>query len=460
MIRMTVGSLRSASSTSRGLTADFRIISDERISRRWMSLPILASVLLLISLCYKLTALGLIAFAMMAVSGLKFRQFFSTPRFPLIFALLYIADATITAFMVSPADGIVKTSQFLVIGAGFLGMSAYSWAIDEKLLVRGLLWISAVVSAVYCHMIIYHVSIGKIVTWKDLADTKFVISLSVFLLFSLRDEVEKKGYNFLFIAFIILTLVGLSSERKALLTFILLLASSNYSLMKKLYVVGAVASIGITIAVTGIDGGYLAQRANSTATNYSQMTDRYFATVPSIAARSDVIRTFVNRKATELFETHPIAGLGATGYSAWSHRRFGAKNGLAMNVHGEIHRVPVEGGIIGILIALGFLATTGYRAIRFAMRGERASLHYAPLYLLLYTIAFASVEAVNTALLVLVGFNGVVASRLPGSGASRALRLTHRRMSEPPKGTLREKNLAPMPKPEQSGSLMRRTRSL
>ncbi|MCB1318068.1 MAG: O-antigen ligase family protein, partial [Leptospiraceae bacterium] len=240
-----------------------------------------------------------------------------------------------------------------------------------------------------------------------------------------KDYIEEKKFPFIIISLTLFFLIGASGERKALLLFIIVAAFSTLTLRRKVFAAAALVAIASSVYITGIDGGFIDKKMDAALAEHDQLPSRYFFTVENIGQQSDLIRTFVNDNAARIFAENPIFGIGATGYHDWSRRRFGAEAGLSMGVHGEIHRVPVEGGLVGIFIALGYLAFVSFRVIGFAFFNgtrPRTSLQSAPFYLLLYVISFTSFEATNTVMLVLIGLLGVVAARLPAPSMRDYLR--------------------------------------
>ena len=71
-----------------------------------------AMVLLVLSLCYKIAALGVVVMLALGLAVWSCRTTFR--RFDSVFllALAYIADATVTSFMVSYPAGVARTVQF------------------------------------------------------------------------------------------------------------------------------------------------------------------------------------------------------------------------------------------------------------------------------------------------------------------------------------------------------------
>lgn len=383
----------------------------------WDEIYLGTFILLLVALCYKLSVLWTLAFLVLAAGCWTGRRHLTKVNFALIIGLLYVADATTTAFLVSFQAGVYRTAQFLLIAASLVGIFAYSWKMQADDCLRALKIVAVVSCIIFSHLIIYHVMSGRYLTWKYLADTKIIISLTVFLCFALRDQLIKR-IPFVVILAALTLLIIMSAERKALLLLAVLLLFSNVPLSSRIAIFVTAPILLTLVAVLGIDGGYLYGKFQASSASYAELSDRYFLTVHNIGDLSNIIREFTNRQAWHLFEDNPWLGIGATGYWEWATTMYGRGSGLAMNVHGEVHRIPAEGGVVGIAIAATYIAVIGWRTSHFAfLRRERTgtSLERTPLYLLLYVMCYAYAEAIDSAMLVLIGLAGVVSARLPSA---------------------------------------------
>lgn len=371
--------------------------------------------LLIFALCYKFAIIWTIAFMVLAAGCWSGRQHLTKINFALVIALIYVGDATITAFLVSFQAGVYRSAQFILIAASLIGVFAQSFKMRSPDALRVLKVVGLASCIIFAHLIIYHIMAGRYITWKYLSDTKTIISLTVFLCFALRDQIARR-VPFLLVLTILAALIIMSAERKALLLMAVLLLSSNMSVSTKTVILVAAPITLVLVAVFGIDGGYLYNKFQASSASYAELSDRYFTTVHNIGDFSNVIREFTNRKAWQLFEQNPWFGIGATGYWEWATAAYGRGSGMAMNVHGEVNRVPAEGGIVGIIIAIMYISVIGWRTGHFAfLRSGRtaSSLERTPLYLLLYVMCYAYAEAIDSAMLVLIGLAGVVSARLP-----------------------------------------------
>jgi len=412
---------------------------------------LVAVALLVVSLCYKIFALGVVVMLALGAAIWACRERFRRIDIVFVLATAYVADATVTAFMVSRSAGIARTIQFCITAIALLGLYAYAQAAkrdDAAFLLKG---VGIVCSGIAVHLIVWHLLNNHYVTWKYLSDTKLILSLSLIPLFGLEDWIKGKA-RWLFPAALLLAFVVilLSGERKALMLFCILFALCRLPIALKLGLAGTIALLTVMILLD--DSGYIHRQLASASHDYSAASTRYFFTVQAIYDQSDLIREFVNRNTGRLFVQHPVMGLGATGYWSWAIKTYGP-TGFAMNVHGEYHRVPVEGGLVGIAIAIGFLGLATWRALRYvaAHGGLRASsLDRAPLYCVVLLLSYCYSEAVDTAMLLLIGGVGAIVGALPTkglslrSGRARFARIGGRTRFDPraplPAGALRRRN--------------------
>lgn len=375
-----------------------------------------AICLLIIALCYKFFAVGVVILLLLSANIWLFRKHLDKINPTILLAMLFIADATVSAFFVSRASGLARTVQFMVVAGAMTGMFLYSWELDKEKIWKILKAIFLVIVAILVHVIIYHIISGRLTTWKYLYDTKLVFCLLVFITFAMKDRLEQKPFMFPLLLILAAMVCVLSGERKSLLLFVILFAISNIGIGGKLLTVAAGVMGFAAMNLLQLGTPLVEQRVSISSSAHAELPDRYFYTVNSLGDQSDLVREFVNRNARRLFAQNPIFGIGATGYSQWAARQFPSDQGMTMNVHGEVNRIPAEGGLVGIVIALSFLAATGYRTVVHAfMSGgsRRTSLQSSPLYLFVYLICYCYSEVIGTHMLVLIGITGIVAARLP-----------------------------------------------
>jgi hypothetical protein len=280
------------------------------------------------------------------------------------------------------------------------------------------------------HVLIYHVTHGHIVTWKYLRDTKFVFAVIVVLLFFWEDKLKARSFVlWTSLLFSCVMIVLMSGERKAYIAFVAcyILSRTRWSTLIAIGAAGVFAAGAYTAAAPQ---SYVAHQLESvfSQSNSSEISNRYIFSVSALADQSDLVRTFVTRTADALFKQHPILGLGSTGYLAWAQKTYGPiyiSRGLSMNVHGERHRVPVEGGVVGIVIALTFLIVTAVHLTLYwrAKGGPQApSQVRGPAYLYALMFFYIYSEALDTTMLILIVTVGFTAGSLQFAVNRGALR--------------------------------------
>jgi hypothetical protein len=386
---------------------------------------------LLLALLYKLTAVVLILMVLISALGILTK---STGKYvfkPLsLFAILYVYLAMGTAFLTSWNDGFYRNVQFLLVLFAALGISKFLFWADEARLKRLIERFTICSVVVLIHMIIYHMYIGNFVTWKYLYDTKTIISICVVLLFLNEDVITRRlayaGWFWCLVTSAVLVLM--SGERKAYLLFVVLFAFSRTPAIFK-GILGVATGLALMIfAVSAGPGDYVVQQLNSAFESERQMHISEFYSIQDVADHSDLIREFVNRNARQLFLDNPVFGVGADGYKAWSRQMFGSldeSNGLSMGVHGEINRVPAEEGLVGIAVASIFVLLS-ISAIVLHLRtngGLRTpSAKRAPLYIFTFLLLYASFEASDTFMLIMILVFGIEMARLHDRNLLRAMR--------------------------------------
>ena len=374
----------------------------------------------LLCLVYKLDRLGVILLFSLSLTLIKLpfpkKQIFT----PLsLTAIAYVAIALITAIFVSLADGIYRTIQFCATVAASIAIYSYIKSLNASEVSTLVKKIMILNCAVLVHMVVYHIYHGHYVTWKYLYDTKLVLSSSVILLFYYEDEIKARwnttGWVISLGALSIAILC--SGERKAYVLLILVFLMSRARLMSKISVAMCVVGLAIAYITLAPANSYVARQLRSVSmgeTSHAETPSRYFLTRQGIGDQSDEIRTFVNRNARRLFMQNPVFGLGATGYSHWARKTYGY-TGLSMNVHGEINRVPVEGGMLGIVIGLLYFYFLLMKTIRYNFSGwsfRTTSRQRTTLYLATFMITYLYSEALDTTMLMLVLLVGFITAGL------------------------------------------------
>ena len=380
-----------------------------------------AALLYFISLMYKWQVLGLFCMAVMAVSGFLIRRPIRIlDNQVAVFTVLYIFMATVTAFLVDFKDGLYRTTQFTLLVFAMFGLIKFWYLSSLEVKERFIKRLVVVTVLIFVHMIIYHVLIGRLTTWKYLSDTKTTISILVVILFSYLTSLKMKIGTFgtLFLIGFVGILVLVSGERKAYLLMGILFLLSIIPLKLKL-AIGLTVGILISLfLISTPDGSYVNRQLSSAIGLSEQSADAYdnyrhrdLETIRDLGFRSDLIRKYVNANARSLFLDNPILGLGSGGYRSWAKARYGVEynqqiSGIRTNVHGEINRIPAESGLLGILIS-GYCFTLFFifavKLVFSKIRNDKVnSKVFFPLYYLIFITVYCMYEAMDTNMLTLV----------------------------------------------------------
>ncbi len=375
-------------------------------------------ILFLICLLYKLSLLGVGVLAVITMLGFSNKSVISFPFSSIsVWTALYVVMATTTAFLVDPYEGAYRTAQcLLILSSGIVVAKHFSDLPRENAdtFIRKLTFVGI---GIFISVVIYHLSIHRYAGWKLFYDTKFVFSLLPFLFFLQEDAIRKRfgAFGWWLLICALAAILVVTGERKAYLLWTCLFFLSNGSRLGKSVILVAIAA-ALMLFMGLSSGDYVEQRLTSLFKSHRQATMEEMILDKDIGYKSDLIRTFVNRNARELFLSNPLFGLGATGYQGWATENFYSINpGLATNVHGEINRVPVEGGLVGIGVALAYL----YCALRRVYAHIRAkgglsipSLDKLPLYLLMFVLMYTFTEALNTLMLEIILLYGFYLSSI------------------------------------------------
>lgn len=374
-----------------------------------------------VALFYKLNAIGILSLAGIAACGALFparTNHLTSPVALLTFGYVFLA--TVTAFYYDPSAGTYRSIQFICLLAAGIAFSNYMsnyWSERSLAFLRSM---SVVCILVLLHMIVYHMAIGRYVTWKYLFDTKTVLTILPVIIFGQEDAIRTKfglgTWSAVLLA--LASCVFLSGERKAYLLLALLFFLSRTSPLAKAAVTLAVLSgLAFYVAQASPDD-YLRRQVTSVFTEDRELHISEFYLIDSIGDQSDIIRDFVGRMASAQFAEHRWLGLGAGGYAFWSENEFGSfeeSGGLSMNVHGEVNRIPVESGYLGIALALALLAGIGRAIARdISMKGGWASNSSDRLagYFLIALLTYTWYEALDTFMLSMIIVCGLEVARI------------------------------------------------
>ena len=374
-------------------------------------------LLYFICLIYKVTAAA--SLVMVAFAVLSFCLPTPLPAFVLspifIFTVLYSYEFTGTALIADFNEGIYRNVQFTFLLMGGVAFARWRSAMSKPIADKILKYGALLSVLIFVHMVLYHIYIGRLTPWKYLLDTKSIISVVVVLFFAFQDYIKGRvGFPGWFIALAVVgVLIVLSGERKAYMLFAVCYLLCRDPLFIKGLIIILIAFCLSFYLYASDENGYISRQILSIFEESRPMTVSEFYLIQDVGDQSNIIRDFVNRNARELFYENPLFGLGATGYQKWANANLGAQfgdpKGINMNVHGEINRIPAEGGLVGIFIGLGYVvlvASAVFSHLKMP-RFRNSSLSRAYAYLFVFLLCYCSFEASDTFMISLVLFFGV-----------------------------------------------------
>lgn len=372
--------------------------------------------LLFISLLFKQST-----FSAGSLTFLSAYQLFYLPlkvkyHFPLfVTSIFYVAMSTVTALAVSYEEGLYRVAQFIIIVGGTLAISEHLARKTPVELKRFMLNFTIITMIVLVVTIFYFLFEKRYSSWKNLYDTKIIFSILIVVVFFYEDQIRRRYgiISWAVIIVLVFIIVVLSGERKAYLLMAIVFLCSRSSFLLKLALASAfITGISIFLSNNQLDA-YVSHQIGSLLTENAPRSFGEFFMIPNIGDYSDIIRDFTNRNAWSIFLDNPLFGLGATGYQNWAIESFGSpeeNGGLSINVHGEINRVPAEGGIIGISIAIlyfAFLCEKIWSYFLFHGGFKSSSAQRLPMYLLFFLSIYMWFEALDTIMLAFILLFGI-----------------------------------------------------
>ncbi len=375
-----------------------------------------SAILYYVSLCYKLHFVGIAAVFFM-LCMIPFMRIHRSSVFSAmaILSILYTALCTVTAVQFNVFYGVVRAFQFITMSLAGIAFANYMYSATNENKALFLKCFTIVTALILSHVVIYHLSTGRLISWKHLYDTKLVFSTSPCLLFFYQSDIRRKIGDIAFWAIlsVLVLFVLLSGERKAYLLVtmgFLFSASSVTSKATLMMLAGTLASFFI---ITAEPGDYVSRQLTSFVESEAQeYSYSDLMQEESLGYRSDLARKFANENGKRLFQENPLFGVGASGYQAWAYEKFGRPDQLRLtgNIHGEIHRLPAENGIVGVVIAALYFLTISILVAKYVLRrGGLASNSRVRGILIVYSmlLIYAGTEALDSTLITLILFFGM-----------------------------------------------------
>ncbi len=192
------------------------------------------------------------------------------------------------------------------------------------------------------YVALWHISQGHLVSWKRLGEAKTVfnfVPLMVAAFLLSRSEMSKKYGMFVFAAGAVLIL--LSGERKA---YILLAISCPliFNPRSPFAYVGILLAAALLPVTAALDtSGYVNQQLGTLMGFAEGRVERTI---------SNDLREWQAQYIWKLVHEKPTAGLGTGGYIEIANRYYRGDERSGLGVHGEVMRILIENGAIGLLL--------------------------------------------------------------------------------------------------------------
>jgi O-antigen ligase len=287
------------------------------------------------------------------------------------------------AFRISVANGVAIVLQAVVV-------SLFVWAFVTRYsrmsMRRYLAFTGIGMVGMLAYVLGYHFSQGQFTSLKLLDDPKAVFNVLPVMLVVLHFN-ERRASKYLYAVLLPLFVAAilLSGERKAYilmgLVAPLLLKSRPIATYTALLVAIVLA---VSLAMAFDHGGYISGQLGTLSS---------FAHGRVESTLSDDRREWAIAFARQLFEQHPIIGVGTNGYAAAVGHEFHEVSGA----HNEWMRVAAENGIVGLFFyaATVLWGLVGLLRHRVGSRIRSAHEKIIALALLLTFVVYLSFEALD-----------------------------------------------------------------
>ena len=293
----------------------------------------------------------------------------------LLLLLPYFTWHVLSATLGGPRNTVREALQVFVVTMFAFLLAQEAARLDMKRLSRRLL---LGIAAIALGTIVWHIAHGYRVGWKQIPDPRlsFVflpVALAGLILFAEAEKLRR--LHFLWAGLFPVLLI--SGERKALVIYLvlsaLLFARGRLALIAPAL---AAAFVGLLLLSTVVENPYLQKQIRTLVEpggsgNYEYVlaTGRY---LPGDTP-SDVQRAFSRHVSRQMFEEHPLLGVGTNQYEAIVGETYpNAPVDMRLGIHGEFQRILTENGLVGFfLYALIWVAA--WVRLRDVLRNARES---------------------------------------------------------------------------------------
>ncbi len=206
--------------------------------------------------------------------------------------------------------------------------------------------------------IFWHLEKGYWVGWKQLPDTRIIFTIITILTFLFITFFEKyKKKQILILLFILLPILIMSGERKALIIFLILfLVRYSPGISIKTIFILFMIYLLFNILNTFIENAYISNKINTMLNILQTGNVNYFFSTGQINQNdtfSNLQRAFSFQVSKEYFLENPFLGIGTNKYVILVNEQYyNLPKFMKLGIHGEFQRVLVENGLVGIIAYL------------------------------------------------------------------------------------------------------------
>lgn len=300
----------------------------------------------------------------------------------LLFAVVHVASAA--------RLGVVNAERELVQAATvFAFVLSFGARYSRASIRRFFLCFAPIAGAITVYNIGWHVGQGYYVSWKQLYNPKALFDLMPLMIVGYC--LTRPKFSPVLAAALMLAaggLILLSGERKAYIAFgfAILIMLNPKNAFSYLAPVAALAALYLGVKLTG--SAYVARQVQ---------TLLGFIGVGAIPdSLSDSERAWQFHLGMLFLRQNPLFGVGTNGFNRLSMTLYSANDYSQLGIHGELLRVLVEDGIVGLGIYLTYVAGAAVSLVGYGRRWRRPSAEQRIAILWLVSlIVYTSFEADN-----------------------------------------------------------------
>lgn len=307
---------------------------------------------------------------------------------------------TFSSLTIGTDNFIRETLQIIIIIFFSIILLKFKTAINYRYFIN-LLVLGTLLITVWT--ILWHLEKGFWVGWKQLPDTRIIFTIITILAFLLITFFEKyKKNQFIILLFLILPILIMSGERKALLVFIILfLIRYSPGISVKTIFFLFLIYLMLNVLNTFIENPYINNKIDNMLNILQTGNVNYFFNTGEISPNdtySNLQRVFSFQISKEFFLENPFLGLGTNKYEVLVNEQYYyLPKFLKMGIHGEFQRVLVENGLVGIIAYLFIWYKSWNRTKIFLFEAQKKKLiNKEQFNFILYSIYFAFAFYVGT----------------------------------------------------------------